>query len=305
MSENRSGRFRKKKVCFSMVSNTLIRDESISLKAKGLYTLIQSYVTLEDFTVYKSFLQSKCCEGKKAFDAAWKELKEKGYLKQYRLQDSETKQFVWEYELLDSPELDNDGESVEPEAPKAKAEPKAPEKKKAKSKKADSDADLENKKPHTQKGDMGNTTEPYTPLVSHGSGMSWEKGVYNNTIHNNTIYNNNLSYLSDVMGQIEAEYFPVEAKDQVMQIAMLIQEVYALDDTAKVKVAQTEMYALYVKERFKQLNKNHIEYVLKALKGNSSNIKNIKAYLLASLFNAPVTIASYYQNKVNQMLSAL
>ena len=99
--EDKSGRFRKKKINFSMVSNSIIRDADISLKAKGLYALIQSYITIENFTLYKGFLQSKCREGKKAFESAWQELKKSGYLVQYRMQDEETKQFYWEYELLD------------------------------------------------------------------------------------------------------------------------------------------------------------------------------------------------------------
>jgi len=98
--ENTGGRFRKKRVNFAMVSNNIIRDDSISLKAKGLYALIQSYITLEDFTLYKGFLQSRCSEGKKAFESAWKELKDTGYLVQYRMQD-EKHQFYYEYELLD------------------------------------------------------------------------------------------------------------------------------------------------------------------------------------------------------------
>ena len=104
MNSNSGGKFRKKKSNFSMISNEIIRDDTVSLKAKGLYALIQSYITLEDFSLYKGFLLSKCKEGKKAFDAAWKELKDAGYLIQYQMQDQETKQFYWEYDLVDSVE---------------------------------------------------------------------------------------------------------------------------------------------------------------------------------------------------------
>ncbi len=103
-TDDSGGRFRKKRVNFSMVSNEIIRDPEVSLKAKGLYSLIQSYITIEDFIVYKRFLLSQCSEGKKAFESAWKELKDTGYLLQYRMQD-EKKHFYYEYELLDSPVL--------------------------------------------------------------------------------------------------------------------------------------------------------------------------------------------------------
>lgn len=101
-NQNKGGIFRRKRVDFSIVSNDIIRNPNISLRAKGLYTLIQSYITLDDFVVYKGFLQSKCSEGKKAFESAWKELKDAGYLLQYRMQDKK-KHFYYEYELLDTP----------------------------------------------------------------------------------------------------------------------------------------------------------------------------------------------------------
>ena len=72
--ERKNGAFRKRKESFAMVSNHILRDDSVSLRSKGLFALIQSYVTLENFTIYKSFLQSKCMEGEKAFNRAWEEL---------------------------------------------------------------------------------------------------------------------------------------------------------------------------------------------------------------------------------------
>src|SRR3712207_8652195 len=101
MDKKINGAFRKKKVYFTQVSNNAIRDNELSLKAKGLYALIQSYITIEDFTLYKSHLKKQCVEGEKAFENTWKELKDKGYLIQYRLQDFKTKHFYYEYELLE------------------------------------------------------------------------------------------------------------------------------------------------------------------------------------------------------------
>jgi hypothetical protein len=102
MMDNKGGRFRKKQINFSQVSNDILRNENISLKAKGLYAIIQSYITLEDFTLYKKFLMNKCKEGEKAFDAAWKELKDNGYLVQYKMREG-ANSFYYEYELLDEP----------------------------------------------------------------------------------------------------------------------------------------------------------------------------------------------------------
>jgi len=111
--EQKNGRFRKKKVFFTQVSNNALRDKTLSLKAKGLYSLIQSYITIEDFTLYKDYLKSFCKEGTKAFESAWKELKDEGYLIQYRLQDNTPDKnnkkkmtFYYEYELLDSKNIE-------------------------------------------------------------------------------------------------------------------------------------------------------------------------------------------------------
>lgn len=103
---NKSGQFRKKKVYFTQVSNIALRDNNLSLKAKGLYALIQSYLTIEDFTLYKNTLKKHLKEGEKAFESTWKELKDAAYLIQYRLQDPKTKHFYYEYELLDAPDVE-------------------------------------------------------------------------------------------------------------------------------------------------------------------------------------------------------
>ena len=249
--ENKGGRFRKKKYNFSIISNSVIRNENLSLKAKGLYCLIQSYITMEDFTLYKWFLQSKCCEGKKAFESAWQELKKTGYLVQYRMQDAVTKQFYWEYELLDEP--------------------------------------------CTQKG--------YDGLEGEWERDITEKvGDINNTIDNNTLPSNTnlIISISDVMDQIDFSTFSTANVKQVTEIALLITEVLNTDDEKMIWVSRDDVKAAVVKERFRMLNKFHIEYVLECLKNNSGKINNIKNYLLTSLYNAPLTINTYYQNKVKE-----
>ena len=49
-----------------------------------------------------------------------------------------------------------------------------------------------------------------------------------------------------------------------------------------------------VKSRLMKLDSSHIQYILECLKENSTQIRNIKQYLLATLYNAPVTVDSYY-----------
>jgi len=110
---NNNGRFRKRKIFFTQVSNVALRDTNLSLKAKGLYSLIQSYITIEDFTLYKSTLKKQCTEGESAFESTWKELKKFGYLIQYKIQDEKGK-FFYEYELLEEPQIEETSQSIHP-----------------------------------------------------------------------------------------------------------------------------------------------------------------------------------------------
>ena len=52
--------------------------------SKGLYSLIQSYITIPNFVLYKDYLMKQCKEGRDAFNSTWKELKDAGYLIQYK-----------------------------------------------------------------------------------------------------------------------------------------------------------------------------------------------------------------------------
>ena len=106
MSANLSGKFRHRKVNFTQVSNSALQNPNLSLKAKGLYSLIQSLNSKPNYDLYKWSLKKQCKEGDKAFNSAWKELKDNGYLKVYRVPSGNMNQFKYEYDLLD--EADND-----------------------------------------------------------------------------------------------------------------------------------------------------------------------------------------------------
>ena len=52
-----------------------------------------------------------------------------------------------------------------------------------------------------------------------------------------------------------------------------------------------------------KLNSDHIQFVLKCMKENTTKVRNIKQYLLTVLFNAPTTISNYYTSLVNHDLA--
>ena len=67
----------------------------------------------------------------------------------------------------------------------------------------------------------------------------------------------------------------------------------------EILIASSRYPAEVVRSRFLKLNYSHIEYVLHCLRQNTTKVKNIRKYLLATLFNAPSTMDGYYQAEVN------
>ena len=70
-------------------------------------------------------------------------------------------------------------------------------------------------------------------------------------------------------------------------------------------ISSTKFPKEAVKSRFSRLDISHIEYVLECMNHNTTNIKNIKKYLLAALYNAPTTIDSYYKARVQHDMPEL
>jgi len=70
-----------------------------------------------------------------------------------------------------------------------------------------------------------------------------------------------------------------------------------------IRIAGEEIATGVVKSRFLKLNHEHIAYVLDSLSQNTTLVKNIKAYTLAALYNAPTTIGQYYASLVSHDLA--
>ena len=66
-----------------------------------------------------------------------------------------------------------------------------------------------------------------------------------------------------------------------------------------VRINGEDMSQQVVKSRFLKLNSSHIEYVFETLQKNPSDIRNIRSYLLTTLYNAFLTMDNYYTALVN------
>ncbi len=69
-----------------------------------------------------------------------------------------------------------------------------------------------------------------------------------------------------------------------------------------IRIAGDDFPREIVRSRFLKINSGHLEYVFDCIDKNNTKVNNIKAYLLAALYNAPATMDSYYRAEVNHDL---
>ena len=84
--------------------------------------------------------------------------------------------------------------------------------------------------------------------------------------------------------------YPYDDPDCILQLICDV-----LTSTAEtIRIGNENIPTLKVQTRFRRLDFEHVAYVLDSLRETTSKIKNIRAYLLAALYNAPLTIGPYY-----------
>lgn len=91
------------------------------------------------------------------------------------------------------------------------------------------------------------------------------------------------------------------SKSEIDEIVDLITETVCTS-RKRLRVAGEDYPADVVRSRLLKLDSSHIEYVLECLRGNTTQVRNIRQYTLTALFNAPTTMNRYYSAKVNHDL---
>lgn len=66
-----------------------------------------------------------------------------------------------------------------------------------------------------------------------------------------------------------------------------------------IRINGEDFPAEVVRSQLMKLNSGHIEYVIDSMRNNTTKVFNIKAYLLATLYNSRLTMNHYYQAEVN------
>ena len=105
-------------------------------------------------------------------------------------------------------------------------------------------------------------------------------------------------YLEIIQENIEYDCFAASDKLKVDELVEIMLDVVC-STKSEIRVNGEGINHEVVKSRFLKLNHEHIDYVITALQKNTSDIGNIRAYLITALYNAPTTIDSYYTAWVN------
>ena len=109
-------------------------------------------------------------------------------------------------------------------------------------------------------------------------------------------------YLGIIRKNIDYDYLPQKERKTTDQLIELMLDVIC-SNKSTIRVNGEELSHEAVKKRFLQLGYEHIDYVLLALKRNTSNVKNIRSYLITALYNSPATIDNFYTAIANYDLS--
>ena len=281
---------------YTVMSNYHLRDRSLSLKAKGLLSLMLSLPEDWDYTM--KGLARICKDGIDSISGGIRELEAHGYLVRERVRNENGQLGSIEYTILEQPQAPAQ-EPVQNSAP-VRGKPirekpvqvnpmlDAP----IQEDPAQLNTKEQNKELSSTQGSSPIPSSPPTPSVRSGDrtgrdGMR-ERERYREIILENIDYD---ILIQDVRLD----------KDRLDELVELMVDTVC-SNREMIRIAGDDYPAEVVKSRFLKINSSHIEYVLDRMRENTTYVRNIKKYLLAALYNAPVTENSYYTSLVSHDL---
>ena len=276
---------------FTIMSNHHLRNPKLSLKAKGLLSLMLSLP--EDWDYTTKGLAQICKEGVDSIGTALKELERYGYLTRRRLRCENGQLGDIEYTIHETPaETSRESSSPKRENPgqvnpgQAKPEQEKPGQEKP--------AQLNT---NIQKTNPPITKKLRTDLSIHPSAdgdTEIRDGIDGSDLVNvyREIIRDNVEY------ECLISRYGKERMDETVEL--ILETVVAR--RPYIRIAGEDYPKEIVRSRFLKLNSGHLEYVFECMDRNTAKISNIKSYLLAALFNAPATMDSYYRAEVNHDL---
>ena len=272
---------------FTVIANSVFKDRRLSAKAKGILVEMLSLPENWDYTL--KGLTTLFSDGIDSIRQGIKELEENGYIVRERKRDARGRLGGMEYVIYETPEkaVENIVENSAPEQSSPEnVEPT--EDFPAQDESAEDKAMLykELKKSRTKESST-HVSNPYQSITEEEQPMDVMR--YDEARER---VKENIEY------EILSERYPVERLDEIVDIAS---EALCSRRNSFSLGKDTYPYAL-VKDRLLRLDSSHIEYIIDCIDGNTTDIRNIKPYLLKTLINAPATMDSYYRTKVNHDL---
>lgn len=276
---------------FTVMSNHHLRNTDLSLKAKGLLSLMLSLP--EDWDYTTKGLAHICKDGVDSISTALKELERHRYLTRQRLRYENGQLGDIEYTIHEkpvtaekqdpAPKRENP-EQVNPgQAKPERAEPKQ-----------ENPAQLNTNPLRTKKSktDISRTHPSIYPADPEATDRPDRIDRIELTETYRKIIKENIEY--DFM-------IPRYGKERLDEMVELMLEV-VLSKRPYIRISGDDFPREVVKSRFLKINFSHLEYVFDCIDQNTTKVGNIKAYLLAALYNAPATMDSYYRAEVNHDL---
>lgn len=283
---------------YTVMSNHHLKDTNLSLKAKGLLSLMLSLP--DDWNFNMRGLSSICKEGLEAIGNALKELEKAGYMVRNQLRGANGRITDTEYIIYERPQepTPDDPDTAGPDTPTPDTtlpypgNPDVVEPDMA-DPSTENPALLNTKKSITKKSNTQrqNTHSflpptPSAPPAAPAAPVEGMKEIFERR--------------EDIKAQIEYDLIADPCnRTQLDEFVEIMLEV-ALSRSPTMKIGRDAEYpTAFVQQRFEQLNSEHIRKVLDGIRENTTRVWNTRAYLLAALFNAPATTDNHYTMLVN------
>ena len=273
---------------YTVMSNHHLRNANLSLKAKGLLSMMLSLP--EDWNYTTRGLAKICKEGVDAIGAALRELEAAGYIVRHKLRDRQGRISDTEYVIYEQPQLRKpDTDSPDTENPYMdKPDTEKP-------------AELNIEKSNTEKSiTYGSSTDSIPFRETAAAGPPERKG--RDAMSVTEIENYRELILENIEYDCLKQRYPLYLDDLNEIVELLVETVCAKRKTTRISGA--DFPHEIVRSRFLKLDSSHIEFVMDCLQKNTTQVRNIKQYLLAVLFNAPTTMNNHYTSLVNHDMHA-
>ena len=278
---------------YTVMSNHHLRDKALSLKSKGLLSMMLSLP--EDWNYTTRGLAKICKEGVDAIGGALRELEAAGYIVRHQLRDRQGRISDTEYVIYEQPQ---------PKAPDTpQPDTASPDTENPYLDKPDTEkpAELNIEKSKTQKSNTQGSSTDSIPFRGTAAARPPErKGRDAMSMEEMQ------DYRELILENIEYDHlcreFETYREDLDEIVELIVETVCARRKTTRI--AGADFPHEVVRSRFLKLDSSHIEFVMESLHNNTTEVRNMKQYLLTVLFNAPVTMSNHYTAQVNHDMYA-